>query len=83
VVACFLKLTYVRAQPFSVNFVSAWASMHATVIVRAKLGFVDPQNMHSGMDFQEIRTELVRRPGPSLASAPPVCPYFLSNSLAH
>ena len=48
----------------------------ATGDVQVKLGFVQPPNTTTLMEFEEIYSELVKRTRPSLVSAPPVrtCP---------
>lgn len=51
---------------------STRSSTPATGTVRVKLGFVQPANAESLMEFHEIYGELLKRVQPSLVSAPPV-----------
>ena len=55
-------------------------STQATGNIQVKLGFVQPPNTTSLMDFGEIYSELVKRTRPSLVSAPPVRSYHLPRS---
>ncbi|OCH86472.1 hypothetical protein OBBRIDRAFT_838129 [Obba rivulosa] len=58
-------------KPISVGVVSTRVNLQATGTVQLKLGFVNPPNTTSLMDYTEVYHELDKRSRPSLVSAPP------------
>ncbi|EPQ52482.1 hypothetical protein GLOTRDRAFT_140216 [Gloeophyllum trabeum ATCC 11539] len=58
-------------KPFTAPVVSTRTTTKARGTIEIKLGFVQPPNTESLLDFDEIYQDLVKRSRPSLMSAPP------------